>query len=182
MTTQIGRNTLCPCDSGIKYKYCCIIDEKQTRSVKVKNICNSCGNNSYLTIDLNDDLLGSLSLSSITRPIKIFCKDNSFYFFQIMALSDLSLLNEKLANDNLQKTDLIIAVFSRMRGNKILERLTVQDSNTPHSCDYRYNVYKNCMTLEFTKRTLNDACNITPIFEKRRQILEDAIDAGTGIV
>jgi hypothetical protein len=33
----------------------------------------------------------------------------------------------------------LIAVFSRMRGNKILERLTVQDSNTPHSCDYRYN-------------------------------------------
>jgi len=31
-----------------------------------------------------------------------------------------------------------IAVFSHMRGNKILERLTVQDSNTPHSCDYRY--------------------------------------------
>ena len=33
-----------------------------------------------------------------------------------------------------------IAVFSRVRGNKILERLTVKDSNTPHSCDYRYNV------------------------------------------
>ena len=32
----------------------------------------------------------------------------------------------------------IIAVFSRMRGNEILERLTVQDSNTPHSHDYRY--------------------------------------------
>ena len=32
----------------------------------------------------------------------------------------------------------IIAVFSRMRGNKILERLTVKDSNTPHPCDYRY--------------------------------------------
>ena len=36
--------------------------------------------------------------------------------------------------------DLDIAAFSRMRGNKILERLTVQDSNTPHSCDYRYNL------------------------------------------
>jgi hypothetical protein len=36
------------------------------------------------------------------------------------------------------KTD--IAVFSRMRGNKILERLTVQDFNTPHSCDYRYKI------------------------------------------
>ena len=34
-----------------------------------------------------------------------------------------------------------IAAFSRMRGNKILERLTVQDSNTPHSCDYRYNSF-----------------------------------------
>ena len=33
---------------------------------------------------------------------------------------------------------LFIAVFSRMRGNRILERLTVQDCNTPHSCDYRY--------------------------------------------
>ena len=33
-----------------------------------------------------------------------------------------------------------IAVFSRVRGNKILERLTVKDSNTPHSCDYRYNI------------------------------------------
>ena len=32
----------------------------------------------------------------------------------------------------------IIAVFSRMRGNRILERLTAQDCNTPHSCDYRY--------------------------------------------
>jgi hypothetical protein len=32
----------------------------------------------------------------------------------------------------------IIAVFSRMRGDKILERLTVQDSNTPHSYEYRY--------------------------------------------
>jgi len=32
-----------------------------------------------------------------------------------------------------------VAVFSRIRGNKILERFTVQDCNTPHSCDYRYN-------------------------------------------
>jgi hypothetical protein len=25
-----------------------------------------------------------------------------------------------------------------MKGNKILEKLTVQDFNTPHSCDYRH--------------------------------------------
>ena len=37
------------------------------------------------------------------------------------------------------KVHYVIAVFSRIRGNKILERFTVQDCNTPHSRDYRYN-------------------------------------------
>ena len=42
-------------------------------------------------------------------------------------------------SDSTKKIPLrFIAVFSRMRGNRILERLTVQDCNTPHSCDYRY--------------------------------------------
>ena len=40
---------------------------------------------------------------------------------------------------------ILIAVFSRVRGNKILERLTVKDSNTPHSCDYRY--IHNCHSI-----------------------------------
>ena len=35
-----------------------------------------------------------------------------------------------------------------MRGNKILERLTVKDSNTPHSCDYRYIKGSFTMTLQ----------------------------------
>ena len=36
-----------------------------------------------------------------------------------------------------------------MRGNKILERLTVKDSNTPHSCDYRYiNTESVCELLD----------------------------------
>jgi len=47
----------------------------------------------------------------------------------------------------------VIAVFSRMRGNKILERLTVQDSNTPHSCDYRY-IYPKANLLSLTVLTL----------------------------
>jgi hypothetical protein len=36
-----------------------------------------------------------------------------------------------------------------MRGNKILERLTVQDSNTPHSCDYRYITFSKSFTKVF---------------------------------
>lgn len=41
------------------------------------------------------------------------------------------------------KVLILIAVFSRIRGNKILERFTVQDCNTPHSRDYRYIYLKN---------------------------------------
>jgi len=43
-----------------------------------------------------------------------------------------------------------IAVFSRIRGNKILERFTVQDCNTPHSCDYRYNISKQNNPISIT--------------------------------
>jgi len=46
--------------------------------------------------------------------------------------------NIDLLQAALQAQSSYIAVFSRMRGNKILKRLTVKDSNTPHSCDYRY--------------------------------------------
>ena len=54
--------------------------------------------------------------------------------------------------------DNIIAVFSRMRGNKILKRLTVKDSNTPHSCDYRYNA-------NFMLDSVGIELNLTDIYE-----------------
>jgi len=56
----------------------------------------------------------------------------------------------------------IIAVFSRMRGNRILERLTVQDCNTPHSCDYRYNTnaffMKNDVGLDIFPEVTVESC------------------------
>jgi len=48
------------------------------------------------------------------------------------------MLETILDEDELYRRLPLIAVFSRIRGNKILERFTVQDCNTPHSCDYRY--------------------------------------------
>ena len=51
-----------------------------------------------------------------------------------------------------------IAVFSRMRGNRILERLTAQDCNTPHSCDYRY---KTSLDITWIKdQSLTDLDNL----------------------
>ena len=60
------------------------------------------------------------------------------YWLDPNEFSAYSLGNESFPED--------IAVFSRMRGNKILERLTVKDSNTPHPCDYRYNA-KYCESI-----------------------------------
>ena len=64
-------------------------------------------------------------------------------------------VEEILRLANIYQTDLIIAVFSRVRGNKILERLTVKDSNTPHSCDYRYIL--GTRGLKGVQRILNDS-------------------------
>ena len=59
-------------------------------------------------------------------------------------------------------TEIDIAVFSRMRGNRILERLTAQDCNTPHSCDYRYNTLNY---LKYSKKDLvnQEQSNVIPI-------------------
>jgi hypothetical protein len=40
-----------------------------------------------------------------------------------------------------------IAVSSRMRDDKISERLAVRDFNTPHSCDYRHNLHTSYDTF-----------------------------------
>jgi hypothetical protein len=61
-----------------------------------------------------------------------------------------------------------------MRGNKILEKLTVQDSNTPHSCDYRYNHFEflESEALSVDPLTINrDA-----IFKKIKMLLFSNFD------
>jgi hypothetical protein len=50
----------------------------------------------------------------------------------------MTFIQQHSSENILALLEITIAVFSRMRGNKILERLTVKDSNTPHPCDYRY--------------------------------------------
>jgi len=71
-------------------------------------------------------------IENIVRKLK--SSMNRIYL--LLTLNDHENSDKGYANQKIKVS--FIAVFSRMRGNKILERLTVQDSNTPHSCDYRY--------------------------------------------
>ena len=73
-----------------------------------------------------------------TEPI-VYKKWLSVLLSQLTEVESYDSVNQ---NNYYYESD--IAVFSRMRGNKILERLTVQDSNTPHSCDYRYMGVPSC--------------------------------------
>ena len=93
-----------------------------------------------------DDLLGAETISSSQKlPLTMIVLPESQprRYFDPEKLDQLAesiktygVLENLLVRPLNEQDD--IAVFSRVRGNKILERLTVKDSNTPHSCDYRY--------------------------------------------
>ena len=78
-------------------------------------------------------------LTQSPKGVEVYMSKTLYQYFK--SLVDLP-SNEQVGNWRNVQTWLeeagYIAVFSRMRGNRILERLTAQDCNTPHSCDYRY--------------------------------------------
>ena len=82
-----------------------------------------------------DSLAVSLPKNNVTKVGIIIDQDD---FTKEERLNEVNECIDKIFIKSILLDD-IIAVFSRVRGNKILERLTVKDSNTPHSCDYRYN-------------------------------------------
>ena len=95
-----------------------------------------CGNSLISRFALDSDLRQALKKGNQT----IESYRNAVQTYRNALSKEQKREMERLIND--------IAVFSRVRGNKILERLTVKDSNTPHSCDYRYIKGSFTMTLQ----------------------------------
>ena len=72
-----GRNALCPCGSGTKYKFCCIGADVRQRIVTIDStspLYSSAG-----SVDLTDDIMNRMS--GMDRTLHHFCKDNDSYFF-----------------------------------------------------------------------------------------------------
>lgn len=104
MAKKVGRNQPCPCGSGLKYKYCCIANERKVRKVQTNTSCEKCGTN--LDADLTNDLLNIVASAEV--PLKNFCKDNDIYFFGLcVTLADMETLGEKLRLGELSKKDII---------------------------------------------------------------------------
>lgn len=98
---KIGRNSLCPCKSGLKYKYCCISNELRERTIKSDIPCEKCGGETV--IDLKDNIMADV-MDMYARsliPIRNFCKDNDIYFFGLLSLADLDEIQKKLASETL---------------------------------------------------------------------------------
>lgn len=102
---KIGRNDMCPCGSGRKFKYCCITKQPKERNIETSMKCTHCGSN--VTLDLTYDPMNHLA--SLETPLKIFCKDNDIYMFGLLTLDKVCELEEGLKSNNLNKTDIISA-------------------------------------------------------------------------
>lgn len=76
MSNKIGRNDPCPCDSGQKFKYCCIRKNVRERNLP---IWENSATGERITLNMTDDMLNHLAQSEL--PLKNFCKDNDFYLF-----------------------------------------------------------------------------------------------------
>jgi hypothetical protein len=137
------RNDPCPCGSGQKYKYCCISLEKKRRLVDVDKALHPSG--TLDQADFTDDLMNIFS--SVTTPLKNFCKDNKFYLFgSILTIGKLEEFNQSLKRGLLTKSDLI-------------------------------SYFASATKREHVEAWIEDACADYQAFTPRKTILLDAVEA-----
>ncbi|WP_438282613.1 YecA family protein [Pseudomonas alabamensis] len=137
---KIGRNVPCPCESGLKYKYCCISKEERPRIIKIKNSRSDCGLEKE--VDLSSDYMNILARSRI--PLLNFFKDNDLYFFgTTLTIGDSVEFNELLKSGTLTKTYLVERYIQKLKYEDVI--FYIDDAATMHS------------TFESRKRILKDA-------------------------
>lgn len=108
---KIGKNQLCPCGSGRKYKYCHGASALTRREVSIESKCPCCGKMVKGSIDLTENFMNKFSAAN--KPLKEFCKDNGFYFFEFLTMSQEESLLNLLKENKLRKED----VFDVYKGN-----------------------------------------------------------------
>lgn len=72
-----GRNQPCPCNSGLKYKHCCI--DRELRPQQLSATAYLGGQAIQVELDATNDLFNRLASEEL--PLKHFCADNGLYLF-----------------------------------------------------------------------------------------------------
>ncbi|MEZ5196372.1 MAG: SEC-C domain-containing protein [Bacteroidales bacterium] len=113
-----GRNELCNCGSGLKYKYCCA--GKDLREQKIP-LWSDPKTGEKLSLNMTDDILNWAA--TVELPIKNFCKDNDIYFFGLAAtVGETQELDNKLKKGLLTKQD-VLDTFKKNAKKESIMRL-----------------------------------------------------------
>ncbi len=165
MNKQIGRNSSCPCGSGLKFKFCCITKQLRERKVNIGQNCDDC--NGELYIDFTNNIFNALS--SQTLPLKFFCRDNNFYFFEIVTIGQVEILNAKLRENSLKKQD-IIELYKVTLTREIATRLLHDSTSELEFLKKRSLILNDAFEAHFEgKYTLS----ITALFPQLEGILRE---------
>lgn len=95
-----GKNEPCGCKSGKKYKRCCLIHENKERLPLSNQLNISPEGAKWFGNIMN-------RLSQVDEVLRIFCKEEGFYYFRQMSINDHLQLLEKFENDSITKEDFI---------------------------------------------------------------------------
>lgn len=100
MKKKQGRNEPCNCKSGKKYKRCCIVREVKERPPLSKQLNMSNEGGEWFSNVMN-------LISQSDEPLRVFCKEEGFYYFRNMSVNQHLQLLEKIENDSITKEDFI---------------------------------------------------------------------------
>ena len=150
--TKIGRNQVCDCGSGIKYKYCCIGKKLKSRNVDIP--LHVTANYNPTDAESAKDFINMFACAEI--PLKNFCKDNDFYLFG----SGTTVANLINFTDLLQKGRLTKDILLANYKQKITYEDTIayfNDAATFHpAINSRLNILKDATEAHFNgKYTLS---------------------------
>lgn len=95
-----GRNEQCECGSGKKYKKCCLMYEVKERPPLSNQLNLSDEGKKWFGNVMN-------IISQADEVLRIFCKEEGFYYFRQMSINDRDQLFKKFKNDSLTKEDFI---------------------------------------------------------------------------
>lgn len=139
-----GRNDPCSCNSGRKYKYCCIGKRLQERRVPVTSTCEQCGQ--LHEVDLTQDLFNHFACANL--PLHNFCKDEGlFYFGQVTVAEHLEIL-QALEDGTLTRDRLLAAFKKNLNEEQALSLIEEAASWSPHF-ERRRQLLKEAVEVHF---------------------------------
>lgn len=123
-----GRNQPCPCESGLKYKHCCI--DRELRPQLLAATAHINGRVVPVQVNATNDWLNLLASQEL--PLKHFCADNSLYLFGYHTVGQEEELRDLLRQNQLTREHVLATFRTACRQEPILAMLTTACTESPY--------------------------------------------------